>query len=112
MVAACQTGETIRRLAQAYLTTQQLYPALDCLWRLGFLYVLQGLVEQNVSRRGIGLAEHLGKQTGTRLFELGRPSASVSTTASLTSCVNRNHHTCCDTACRNLLSRNAFSPRN
>lgn len=65
MVSTCQTGKTIRRLAKAYLTTQQLYPALDSLWRLRFFYVLQGLVEQHVTGWGIRLADHLGKQKGT-----------------------------------------------
>lgn len=53
------------KLSRAYLTAQQLYPALDSLCRLGFFNVLQGLIQQHISCRGIWLEDHLGKQTQT-----------------------------------------------
>lgn len=45
------------------LTTQQLDPALHRLRRLSVLDVLQGLVQEDVACRSVGLADHLRRRT-------------------------------------------------
>lgn len=61
-VCSNELTNLVSKVSTAYLTTQQLYPALDSLWRLGFLNMLQGLIQQHISRWSIRLADNLGKQ--------------------------------------------------
>lgn len=63
----------------ALLTTEQFYPALNRLWRLGFFNVLQGLIQQHISCRGIRLADHLGKHK-ENMFEKEWMTVTVSHT--------------------------------